>query len=77
MMARAPEDTDKEKEQKQPAELSSEDMIGTLVRLCKTIDSFVENPALKNAVDADHLDKVKAGKSRADSDLLFRCASIL
>jgi hypothetical protein len=70
MMARAPEDTEKEKEQKQPAELSSEDMTGALVRLCKTIDSFVENPALKNAVDADHLDKVKADKSRADSDLL-------
>ena len=68
MMARVPQD--EEKEQKKPAELSSENMTGALVKLCKVIDSFVENPALKNAVDAQQLDKVKADKARADSDLL-------
>ena len=81
MMARAPED--KEKEQKNPPDehptraarvgtpqLNSGDMTGALVRLCKLIDSFVENPALKNEVDAQQLDKAKADKARADSDLL-------
>jgi hypothetical protein len=68
MMPRAPED--KEKERKNPPELNSENMTGALVRLCKLIDSFVENPALKNAVDAQQLEKAKADKVRADSDLL-------
>lgn len=61
---------DKEKEQKKAAELDSEDMTGALGRLCKLIDSFVENPALKNAVDAPQLEKIKADKARADSDLV-------
>jgi hypothetical protein len=68
MMPRVPDD--KEKEEKKAAELDSEDMTGALVRLCKLIDSFVENPALKNAVDAPQLEKIKADKARADSDLL-------
>jgi hypothetical protein len=51
-------------------QLNSENMTGALVRLCKLIDSFVENPALKNAVDAQQLEKAKADKARADSDLL-------
>ena len=68
MMPRVPQD--EEKEQKKPAELSSENMTGALVKLCKVIDSFVENPVLKNAVDAQQLDKVKTDKARADSDLL-------
>ena len=45
MRARAPED----KEQNNFAEVKSEEMIDALVRLCKLIDSFNENPALKNA----------------------------
>jgi hypothetical protein len=68
MMPRPVED--KEKEQKKATELNIDDMTAALVRLCKLIDSFVENPALKNAVDAQQLDKVKADKARADSDLL-------
>jgi len=68
MMPRPPED--KEKEQKKATELNTDDMTPALVKLCKLIDSFVENPALKNAVDAQQLDKVKADKARADSDLL-------
>ena len=72
MMPRPAEDKDNaaDKEQKIPAELSTEEMTGALVKLCKTIDSFVENPALKSAVDVKHLDKVKEDKSKADSDLL-------
>ena len=81
MMPRAPED--KEKEPKNPPDqhptpagrevtpqLNSENMTGALVRLCKLIDSFVENPALKNEVNAQQLDKAKADKARADRDLL-------
>jgi hypothetical protein len=81
MMPRAPED--KEKEQKNLADqhptraarvgtpqLNGADMTGALVKLCKLVDSFVENPALKNEVNAQQLDKVKADKARADSDLL-------
>jgi hypothetical protein len=56
----------------QTAELQNDEMIGGLVRLCKLVDSFTENPALKNAgaVDAKQLDKVKEDKARADMDLL-------
>jgi len=47
-------------------------MIGALVRLCKLIDSFTENPALKNAdmVDAKAIAKAKENKANADRDLL-------
>jgi len=53
-------------------ELKSEEMIGALVRLCKLIDSFTENPALKNAatVDAHEIAKAKEDKAHADRDLL-------
>ncbi len=68
MMARPPDE--KEKEQKNSAELHSDEVTSALVRLCKLIDSFVENPALNHAVDAEHLDKVKEDKARADKDLL-------
>ena len=53
-------------------ELKSEEMIGALVRLCKLIDSFTENPALKNAdmVDAKEIAKTKENKANADRDLL-------
>ena len=42
------------------------------MKLCKLVDSFTENPALKNAatVDAKEIDKVKENKARADQDLL-------
>src|SRR5438105_12863729 len=53
-------------------ELKSEEMIGALVRLCKLIDSFTENPALKNAATIDSKDvaKAKENKANADRDLL-------
>ena len=68
MRARAAED---EKQNNSP-ELKSEEMIGALVRLCKLIDSFTENPALKNAatVDAHEIAKAKEDKAHADRDLL-------
>jgi hypothetical protein len=68
MQARAPED---EKENKSP-ELKSEEMISALVRLCKLIDSFTENPALKNAatIDSKEIDKAKENKANADRDLI-------
>src|SRR5258707_5166468 len=49
LQARVPEE---EKENNSP-ELKSEEMVGALVRLCKLIDSFTENPALKNAGTVD------------------------
>ena len=60
-----------EKENNLP-ELKSEEMIGALVRLCKLIDSFTENPALKNAATIDSKDAAKAreNKANADRDLL-------
>src|SRR5712691_9790564 len=68
MRARVPED---EKQNNLP-ELKSEEMIGALVRLCKLIDSFTENPALKNAatIDAHEIAKAKEDKAHADRDLL-------
>jgi len=52
-------------------ELKSEEMIGALVRLCKLIDSFTENPSLKNAATIDSKDagKAKENKANADRDL--------
>jgi hypothetical protein len=68
MLARAPET----KEQNSVAEVKSEEMIGALVKLCKLIDSFTENPALKNAamIDAKENEKAKEEKAKADGDLL-------
>ncbi len=67
MMAHAPEDN----ENTHPSDQDVE-MIESLVKLCKLIDSFTENPALKNAgtVDAKEIDKAKKDKARADADLL-------
>ena len=67
MAARAPE----EKEEK-PSELGADEMVGSLVKLCKLIDSFTENPTLKNAatVDVNTVEKAKEEKARADQDLL-------
>ncbi len=68
MRARAAEDEN----QDNSPERKSEEMIGALVRLCKLIDSFTENPVLKNAatVDAHEIAKAKADKAHADRDLL-------
>jgi hypothetical protein len=49
-------------------ELKSEEMIGALVRLCKLIDSFTENPSLKNAATIDSKDVVKAKENKANAD---------
>ena len=63
--------TEEEKESNAP-EIKSEEMVDALVRLCKLIDSFTENPALKNAatVDTKEIDKAKENKAKADRDLL-------
>jgi hypothetical protein len=68
MMARAPET----KEPESTPDLKSEEMIGALVKLCKLIDSFTENPSLKNAstIDAKEVEKAKENKAKADGDLL-------
>lgn len=68
MLAHAPEN----KEQNNSSDLKSEEMTGALVKLCKLIDSFTENPALKNAatVEAKEIAKAKEDKARADADLL-------
>src|SRR4026208_166561 len=63
--------TEEEKESTAP-EIKSEEMVDALVRLCKLIDSFTENPALKNAaiVDSKEIDKARENKAKADRDLL-------
>ncbi|HEV7395180.1 MAG TPA: hypothetical protein VGN86_01615 [Pyrinomonadaceae bacterium] len=68
MLARA----DDEKEPANAADSKSEEMTESLVRLCKLIDRFTENPALKNAatVEAKDVEKTKENKAQADKDLL-------
>lgn len=68
MLARSPEI----KEENNSATPQNEEMIGVLVKLCKLVDSFTENPALKNAatVDATVVEKTRENKARADKDLL-------
>lgn len=68
MMAHAPAD----KEPHTTSESGNEEMVHALVKLCKLIDSFTENPALKNAaiVDAKEIDQAKKDKAKADADLL-------
>lgn len=63
---------EKKKEQENFVALDSGEMIGALVNLCKLIDGFVENPALKNVatIDAQQLEKARKDKARADSDLV-------
>jgi hypothetical protein len=53
-------------------ELKNEEMVSALVKLCKLIDSFTENPALKNAatVNSKDIAKSKEDKANADRDLL-------
>ena len=67
-MARSADD----KAQDKPSDLTSDEMVGALVRLCKLIDSFTENPTLKNAatVDANDIEKARENKAKADKDLL-------
>jgi len=67
MQARVPDE-----EKPTSAELKDEEMVGALVKLCKLIDSFTENPALKNAatVDSKDIAKSKEDKASADRDLL-------
>ena len=69
MRARAADEAEKEPS---PSELKSEEMMGALVKLCKLIDRFTENPALKNAatVDTKEISKAKENKANADRDLL-------
>lgn len=68
MMARPPDD----KAQEKLSDLKSDQMVGALVRLCKLIDSFTENPSLKNAatLDVKEVEKAREEKARADKDLL-------
>ncbi len=68
MRARAAED----EKANTTTELNSEEMIGALLRLCKLIDSFTENPALKNmaTVDSKEIAKARENKTNADRDLL-------
>ena len=68
ILASAPES----KEPNNPLALKSEEMIDALVKLCKLIDSFTENPALKNAamVDAKEIELAKEHKAKADRDLV-------
>jgi hypothetical protein len=71
MIPHAPDE--KENEPKELATLGGGDMTGALVQLCKLIDGFVENPALKNAatIDVQRLDKAKMDKAKADKDLFI------
>lgn len=64
--------SDENREPTATAELQAEELIGALVKLCKLIDSFTENPSLKNAnsVDVKQIEKAKEDKARADKDLL-------
>jgi hypothetical protein len=52
--------------------LASEEMVGALVRLCKLIDRFTENPALKSAaiVDVNDVDKLREHRNQAERDLM-------
>jgi hypothetical protein len=65
MVARAPEETEEK------PKVGADEMVGSLVKLCKLIDSFTENPTLKNAatVDVKTVEKAKEEKARADQDL--------
>jgi len=68
MQARVPE----EQKLSTADELKNEEMVGALVKLCKLIDSFTENPALKNAatIDSKEIARAKENKANADRDLL-------
>jgi len=63
IVARAPE--------KKGEDARQVEVVDELVRLCKLIDSFTENPALKNAttLDVTHADQWKEEKTQAERDL--------
>jgi len=68
MLAKVPDSRDTD----EAAELQPEGMFAALVKLCKLVDSFTENPVLKYAgsLDVKEISKIKADKARADGDLL-------
>jgi hypothetical protein len=67
MSARTPEN----QEQDNSPVLASQEIIEALVKLCKLIDSFTENPALKNAATVNaNSENGKKEKAQADADLL-------
>jgi hypothetical protein len=68
MMARLTED----KKENEGAALKNQELVGALVNLCKLIDSFTENPALKNAatLNVKEVEKARADRAKADKDLL-------
>jgi hypothetical protein len=67
MSARTPET----KAQDNSTQLASQEMTDALVELCQLIDSFTENPALKNAATVDaKSENAKKEKAKADADLL-------
>jgi hypothetical protein len=68
MQARVPET----EQLKTVDDLKNEEMVSALVKLCKLIDSFTENPALKKAgtIDSKEIAKAREDKANADRDLL-------
>ena len=63
--------TPAKREQDSNVDLASQEMVDALVKLCKLIDSFTENPALKNAATVDaKSENAKKEKAKADEDLL-------
>jgi hypothetical protein len=64
--------SDNDKQSNEIVKLQTEDMIAALVKLCKLVDSFTENPSLKNAgsIDVKQIEKAKEDKARADKDIL-------
>ena len=59
-------------EKKDGETLTSDEMVGALVRLCKLIDRFTENPVLKSAaiVDVNDVENLKEHRTQAERDLL-------
>jgi hypothetical protein len=68
MQARVPEEV----KPNSADELKNDEMVSALVKLCKLVDSFTENPTLKNAATVDSKDvaKSKEDKANADRDLV-------
>lgn len=68
MMARRSDDKAPDKS----PDLTSGEMVSALVKLCKLIDSFTENPSLKNAatLDVREVEKARDEKAKADNALL-------
>jgi hypothetical protein len=68
----AHEEKQEKEEETKPAELQTGDLVSALVKLCKLIDSFTENPALKNAatVNVKEMAKTKTEIAEADKELL-------